>query len=299
MARFLLLLFLLGSGSAPAATGSVPGFDGDRAMELLEAQVALGPRNPGSEGHEACLAFLAEHLAAHAHSVTPHTFKVEDPYGEGSLRLTNLTASFFPERTRRIALAAHWDTRPRADRQPGGAVDDPIPGANDGASGVAVLLTLAEILSTRHPEGFGVDLLLFDGEDYGREGDLAHYLIGSRRYVADHPRYRPEALILLDMVGAEGLVISMEGNSLRHAPELTQRVFSMAATLGLSAFVPVPGRPIMDDHVPFLRAGIPAVDLIDLDYRWWHTLEDTPDKCSADSLAQVGELICALLFGSF
>ena len=290
MRVFLLLPFLL-LLPAGASAQEVPLFDGERAFELLEHQVDLGPRDPGSEGHAACLDFLEDFLGRRAHRVSPHAFQVDDPYGEGVLRLTNLKASFFPERRRRIALAAHWDTRPRADRQRGGAVDEPIPGANDGASGVAVLLALSEILQERHPEGFGVDLLFFDGEDYGKEGHMEAYLLGSRRFVADHPGYRPEALILLDMVGAKGLSIPMEGNSLRYAPELTNRVFSMAADRGLDVFVPVAGRPILDDHVPFLQAGIPAVDLIDMDYRWWHTLEDAPDKCSDESLRQVG--ICS------
>ncbi len=226
-------------------------------------------------------------------------FEFDDPYADGKLALTNLTASFYPARTRRIALAAHWDTRPRADQQPGGAVQKPIPGANDGGSGVAVLLEMARILHQHPLQHIGVDLLFFDGEDYGKEGDPQHYLLGSKQYVRVHPQYRPQALILLDMVAGTNMSISMERNGLQRAQELSFKVFSTAASLGLSAFVSVPGQAILDDHIPFLFNGVECVDLIDLDYRQWHTLQDDLPACSASSLQQVGDLLVELLYGDF
>ncbi|NNM33373.1 MAG: M28 family peptidase [Gemmatimonadetes bacterium] len=295
MTRLALLLAFLGLASPSLAA---PPFDGDRAMELLVAQVELGPRNPGSEGHRAALAWMRAELRKTADTVQPHAFTLPDPYGGDALHLTNLKASFRPSRPDRIAFAAHWDTRPRADREPTGPVETPIPGANDGASGVAVLLVLAEILA-QNPPPLGVDLLFFDGEDYGLEGEPEHYSLGAKRYVADHPGYRPQAVILLDMVGKANLHIPMEGNSLANAPQLTQAVFQRALDLGLPAFQAVPGRGVMDDHVPFLQVGVPALNLIDMDYPAWHTLSDTPDQCSPESLAQVGTLVVSLIYDGF
>jgi len=281
--------------SAPSA----PSFDGMLAFQLIAKQLSFGPRNPGSKGHAACLLWLQRQLKAHADQLVTEPFEIEDPYGRKPLKLTNLRASFYPNRTRRIALAAHWDTRPRADQQPGGAVDRAIPGANDGGSGVAVLLTMARILKEHPLQTIGVDLLFFDGEDYGKEGDTQYYLLGSKQFVAAHPRYRPRALILLDMVAGKNLSIPMEQNGLQRAQDLSFLVFSKAASLGLSAFVSVPGQAILDDHIPFLFRGIESIDLIDLDYRQWHTLQDDLPACSAASLEQVGALLVALLFEDF
>lgn len=283
----------------PAVAREVPPFSGERAFELLETQVAFGPRVPGTDAHREMLAWLLAELRGSADSVLPHTFVVADPRGgEEPLQLTNVKASFRPDREPRYAFAAHWDSRPEADRQPGGGVDRAIPGANDGASGVAVLLAVAEILA-EHPPQSGIDLLFFDGEDYGREGEPENYLLGSRRFVRDFPSYRPSGLVLLDMVGDRDLHIPMEGNSLRYAGDLVIRVFNRALALGLPAFEAVPGQHVMDDHVPFLQAGIPAVDLIDLDYPYWHTLEDLPQACSPTSLEQVGTLVLHLVFLDF
>jgi glutaminyl-peptide cyclotransferase len=284
--------------ASPAPARELPRFDGRRAFALLKKQVEFGPRVPGSAAHEAAAAWLKAQLAASCEKVTPHTFTIDDPYGSGKLSLTNIKASLRPQAPDRVTFAAHWDCRPRADREPGGPVDQPIPGANDGASGVAVLLALAELLHAAPPP-LGVDLLLFDGEDYGRESDVQHYLIGSRRFAADYPGYRPRALILLDMVGDADLHIPMEATGLQRASDLTRTVFDRAQALGLPAFEPIPGPAVIDDHLPFLQVGIPSIDLIDLDYPEWHTLGDTPSACSPESLEQVGRLLVALVFVDF
>lgn len=292
-----LLLSLILCGCSRA---QLPEFSGARAFELLELQCDFGPRAPGSEGARLALEFFESHLRERADRVRLHRFEFADPYESGVVySMVNVMASFRPQERRRVALAAHWDTRPRADQEPDPErAEQPILGANDGASGVAVLLTLAEILA-QQPPPIGVDLLLFDGEDFGQEGDAANYLVGSRRFVRDHPQYRPEALILLDMVGDADLSIPMEQYSLDRSPELTHLVFERAMALALPAFDPRPGRPVLDDHIPFLQAGIPAVDLIDLDYPAWHTLGDIPAACSAESLEQVGRLLVAILYTDF
>ena len=299
MTAICFAFFCLIASVLPASAAGIPVFSGERALELAAAQCEFGPRNPGSAGAKAALAWMTEQLKASAPQLRPHAFSMPDPYApEESLHLTNLVASFRPEATRRIALAAHWDTRAFADQEEGERASEPILGANDGASGVAVLLALAELMAQEAPS-VGIDLLFFDGEDYGREGDSDNYLLGSRRFVADHPAYRPEALILLDMVGEAGLNIPMELYGLQNAPELTRLVFGRASALGLWAFESRPGDAVLDDHIPFLQAGIPAIDLIDLDYDAWHTHADTMDKLSAESLRQVGQLLCALIYLDF
>ena len=215
--------------------------------------------------------------------------------------MRNLVISAGPPGGRRLWLGAHYDTRPRSDRErdPERA-RQPLPGANDGASGTAVLLHLAELLALSPPPR-GVDLIFFDAEDYGREGDLAGYCLGSAALAAAWRGFgsplaggRPEGLIVVDMVGKRGLSVPMEANSLRFAAPWTRAVFERADELGLDAFVPVPGPAVHDDHIPFLQAGVPAVDLIDFDYPEWHTLGDTPAACSPASLEAVGRLLLDL-----
>jgi len=211
-----------------------------------------------------------------------------------TLVFANLMASYYPERNVRVLLGAHYDTRPWADQDSGAARDLPVPGANDGASGVAVLLEVAYALSGWDP-GFGVDLVFFDGEDYGREGDLEFYLLGSQYFVSRMGLYRPQAMILVDMVGDADLQIPMEGYSLHTSPELTHLVFAVAESLQAPGFVAAPGDTVYDDHIPFLRQRIPAVDLIDFTYDAWHTTRDTPDRCSAASLESVSRVLLGTL----
>jgi Zn-dependent M28 family amino/carboxypeptidase len=205
--------------------------------------------------------------------------------------------SFYTDERTRLLVAAHYDTRPWADQEEDTTAHLlPIPGANDGASGVAVLLELAHVLAANRPRGVGVDLVFFDGEDYGKEGDTQFYLLGSRHFAANLSGYRPWGGIVLDMVGAKDARIAREGHSLDGAPELTDELFGRAARLELDVFVEGRLTPIFDDHVPLLQAGIPTVDLIGLPYPYWHTLEDTPDKCSSGTLRAVGALVTDLIY---
>jgi Zn-dependent M28 family amino/carboxypeptidase len=202
----------------------------------------------------------------------------------------NLQANFYPERAARVLLCAHYDTRPRADQDTGVARDLPVPGANDAGSGVAVLLEIGRAITGWDP-GIGVDLVFFDGEDYGREGDPQNYLLGSRAFARAMGSYRPRAVILFDMVGDKDLRIPIEPNSQYAAAWLVKLVFGVADSLGVRSFANVQGPPVYDDHVPFLQAGIPALDLIDFDYPAWHTTRDLPDQCSAASLDDVCRVI--------
>jgi hypothetical protein len=284
------LAFWIAAGCNQEGAAPPPEPDGERAFADLRSQVDCGPRIPGSPGVECARRYILDHLRRHAPRVATQEFSLPDPYGPDTLRLANLQASFHLDRPARVLLGAHYDTRPRADRDTGQARERPIAGANDGASGAAVLLEVARILAGWDP-GVGVDLVFFDGEDYGREGDLQHYLIGSRYFVRNMGGYRPRAVILLDMVGARDLRIPIEANSQRMAPRLVEVVFGTAQSLGVACFVREPGPAVMDDHVPFLQVGIPAIDLIDLDDPAWHTQEDVPDRCSPASLADVARVV--------
>jgi len=284
-------------------TGSAepPRFSGRRAYQFLLAQTDLGPRNPNSPGHQQCLSYLESTLRLSADEVRLQRF-TQPGYDGEVLRLTNIIASFRPERRDRILLCAHWDTRPRAEHDPDSTRrGDPILGANDGASGVAVLLELASLMR-QSPPPVGVDIVLFDGEDYGREGDHAMYLLGSRFFAARRPPdYVPRYGLLLDMVGDAELEILQEQTSLEYAPGAVEKVWNTAAALGIRQFVRAPGGEILDDHIPLNESGIPTVNIIDFNYpdvshRYWHTQMDTPDKCSPESLEAVGRVITHTIY---
>lgn len=292
-----------GAPVASPASGPTPVFSGARAMSWLRAQCALGPRNPGSPGHQQLQRLIGAHADSLGLACAPAGFRMDDPYGDGQLDVRNYVISAGPRGGTRLWIAAHYDTRPRSERDPDPVLAArPLLGANDGASGVAVLLHLAELLAA-HPPARGVDLIFLDAEDYGREGDVANYCLGATHLAAHWREFgsplaggRPAGLVLLDMVGQRDLAIPMEGYSLRQAAAWTRAIFARAAELGLDAFVPTAGPAIWDDHVPFLKAGIPAVDLIDFDYAQWHTSRDTPAACDPASLEQVGRLVTDLCY---
>jgi glutaminyl-peptide cyclotransferase len=294
---FLLVALLACSPRARAEQE----FDGAQAMSYVENQMAFGPRVPNSEGHRRTGDWILERLRMTADSVWEQPFLHVTEDGD-TLRLRNLCGKFRPEQAERVLYVAHWDTRPRADRSANlGAQRLPVPGANDGASGVAVLLAIADALALLPPV-YGVDLLFVDGEDYGDFGAAEDVLIGSRYYSEHLDPEVPNPLfaVVWDMVGDSDLTIYQEYNSLRGAPEVVQRVWAQAEELGYGRiFRQERGRTITDDHVPLLEVGIRAIDVIDLDYglnnRYWHTLEDTVDKLSVESLQAVGDVALALL----
>ncbi|OGC90138.1 MAG: hypothetical protein A2142_06475 [candidate division Zixibacteria bacterium RBG_16_48_11] len=289
----LLAVITLGGGCQSQNKVS---FDGDRAYQYLLTQCDFGPRHPGSDGHQKMLEFLKSELEKHSDKVKLQNFKAENPASSDSLNLTNVLVSFYPEMERRVLLCAHWDTRPWADRDSDSSKHNlPIIGANDGASGVAVLLHLAELIA-RHKPQYGVDLVFFDGEDLGQEGRPETYALGSQYFAKASTGYRPEFAILLDMVGDKDLKIYPEEYSARYAPHTVGLIWSKAKELKLDCLVDSVGPAVYDDHVPLLQAGIPCANLIDFVYPYWHTTRDTPDKCSARSLENVGRLVAALLY---
>ncbi len=299
-AKQSILFFLC---MALALGQETPEFDEKRAFGYLEAQCNLGPRVPGTAGHRKGLRHILETVTPLADTVLQQSFSHSDAYTGRLYKLTNVLARFRPSEKRRIWIAAHWDTRPWADqdRNPKNR-SKPVLGANDGASGVAVLMELAHQLG-KQPPPIGVDLVFIDGEDMGKSGQLARFFNGSRYLARNIPSPPPEYCILIDMVGDSDLQLPVEGNSLEQAPDLVDRLWGEAEQLGLAAFSRETAYWVDDDHVVLYEVGgIPSVDIIDFDYgpgrkNYWHTVEDTPDKCSPQSLDVVGTLLLHHIYG--
>lgn len=295
--RLVLALLILGCGGG--ALASRREFDGQTALSYVAAQLEFGPRVPGTEGHRRAGDWILARLQERADSVEVQAFS-HVTVGGDTLRLRNFIGRFRPALTDRVLFVAHWDTRPMADNNPDGTRDQPIPGANDGGSGVAVLLGVADALKQR-PPALGVDLLFVDGEDYGDFGVNKDVLLGSRHYASTvSPDRRPLFAVVFDMVGDRDLQIFQESFSAARAPEVVERVWSKARELGYGrVFRASVGVSVTDDHIPLLDAGVRAIDVIDFEYgpnnRYWHTTEDTLDKLSARSLQIVGDVAVVLV----
>jgi len=273
-------------------------FDGASAFTYLEQQVAFGYRIPGTPAHARMAQWLDSMARARADTVIVQSWNHVTARGD-TLPLVNVIARFNPRATERVLFLAHWDTRPMSDAPSWkGDRTRPVPGANDGASGVALLLGVADVLK-RSPPKVGVDLLFVDGEDYGEfnANPPADVLIGSR-YFSQHrpPGPVPLYAVLFDMVADRDLQVYQEGNSLLGAPEVVDLVWTVAREAGhASSFVPSPKHTLTDDHVELQKVGIRAIDVVDFDYPSWHTPEDTLDKVSARSLQTVGDVAVALV----
>lgn len=254
-------------------------FDGDRALEHVRQQMAFGPRPAGSEALRMTADYITAYLAdlGWETEVRPFTYMGT----EGRNLVAKLGAPGGPVRM----FGAHYDTRRRADQDPT-SPEESVPGANDGASGVAVLLELARVGDVSRVDG-QIWLVFFDAEDNGHL-DGWEYIAGSRIFVSEMD-VTPEFLVLVDMIGDADQNIYYEHTS---DPALRERLWAIAADLGYEgAFIPELRHSMLDDHTPFLEAGIPAVDIIDFDYPYWHTTEDTLDKVSAASLERVGRVL--------
>ena len=269
----------------PPVRSSLLLFDGDSAFEYLDKQCAFGPRPPGSTNLSQCRSFIVSTLRESGWSVHLQNFTYR------GTNCANIIATYGSENATTI-LGAHYDTRPVADRDPDPANRTrPILGANDGASGSAVLLELARVLPAEIRTD--IELVFFDAEDSGGV-DGWDWIVGSNYYVTtldDQRRQSVRAMILLDMVGDASLILRHEQRS---TVALQNMVWSIASDLGYGhIFVNETGAAIIDDHNPFIDAGIPALDIIHhAPFPWyWHTLEDTPDRCSASSLEVVGRVL--------
>ena len=268
----ILLIWLISTHA-----GQSTKFDGNRAYQDVLAQVAFGPRIPGSQAHAKTIAYIQEELQkAGWQSDIQKTSWL-------GFSVQNIIAST-TDRPPQIILGAHYDSRLFADQDSGAGRNSPVPGANDGASGIAVLLELARTLPKN---GIPIWLVFFDAEDNGGLNGR-DWIMGSSAFVASLT-FQPQAAIIVDMVGDADLNLFIERNS---NTTLVSEIWAQAAKLGYSKqFIPTPKYNMLDDHTPFLEAGIPAADIIDFDYPFWHTAGDTPDKVSPRSLQIVGETL--------
>lgn len=310
----MLLVLLLATVGAcdklPGRAGPKTAFDGAAAMTYTKAQVAFGPRVPGTPGHVKAGDWIVAMMKQRADTVIEQRFVHRTLDGK-SLPLRNILARFNPAATQRILYVTHWDTRPTADEDRVlGNRGTPILGANDGAAGVGLFVALGDALKKARPT-VGVDLLFTDGEDYGASFDppYADVLLGSQ-YFAEHlpsPDYRPMYGVLWDMIADKDLNIYQEEQSVRQAPEVVSRVWQKAKELGYDQyFIAEAGVGVTDDHVPLLAKGLRVIDVIDYDYgppapggganpSYHHTLQDTIDKISVKSLQIVGDVALSLL----
>ena len=286
---------------------SVPEFSSENAYQYIVDQVSLGPRVPNSEAHREAIQLYNRHFREFAgnDAVFVQSFQTE-VYGD-TLNLYNLIASFGTEYSDRILLAAHWDSRPRAEED---LVDpeSPILGADDGASGVAVLMEFAKIFSENELP-IGVDIILFDGEDYGVPSDLDNYFLGSRYWGNNPPvpGYSPRFGILLDMVGGVNAVFPKEGYSMQFAPNLVNEIWSIAEEFDYeNLFIDERGGMISDDHIIVERlTGIPMINIIHhrMDANgnvnfppYWHTQNDNLDIIDKNVMQAVGEVLLELIY---
>lgn len=287
------------AASAMAAAAGPNEFNADSAMSYVRQQVAFGPRVPGTPGWQRTGDWIVTKVKATGAEVVEQRW-THTLASKSTIPMRNIFARFKPASPNRILYVAHWDTRPRADSDPDVANHTkPIPGANDGASGVALLIAVAEALA-KTPSEFGVDLLFVDGEDWGDfNPEPVDVLIGAE-YFAAHlptPGYTPMFGVLFDMIGDVALNIPQEMYSAQHAPEVVQRVWSKAKELGYDQYFLPDMRtyPITDDHYPLIKAGLRVIDVIDIDYDAHHRLSDDVDKVSKQSLKIVGDVALALL----
>lgn len=287
-------------------------FNADSAYRYVFEQMAFGPRVPGSEGHKACKDYLIDFFTRiGADSIVVQNAKVKAFNGD-VLPISNIIVGYNVDKTRRIALAAHWDTRPWADKDNTHENRQmPVPGANDGGSGVAVLMEIARNLSMKRPD-VGVDLILFDAEDYGNTDNFAGsdetWCLGSQ-YWANHVEpytmgNKPIYGVLLDMVGGRNARFHYDVFSWANAKMPTIKIWSEAEKLGFShIFIPEIGGAVIDDHIQMTNVGIPTTDIIEIQNSetqtfppYWHTLKDDMSNIDSSTLDAVGSTVLNVVY---
>lgn len=295
---FIIFILLLFNG---IIFGEAPIFSGNIAYQYLTKQTNFGPRNPGSKGYENCKKWLIDFAEKNSDEVKLQNFIGKDPKSKKQIPMTNIIARFDPKNTKRIMLSAHWDTRPWAD-EGNYKKNEPISGANDGASGVSVLLHIMELLNM-NDLNFGIDIVFWDGEDLGRPGHTYEFCQGSRYYSLHIIKPKPQEGIVIDMIGDADLKVFFEGNSMVFNLDLMIDIWDIASKLNYEKYFIKKYGPIMyDDHVPLSYiAGIPTIDIIDFKYpnentNYWHTHDDTADKCSPKSLKIIGDILIYWLY---
>ena len=303
MIKILFILFIIVGCSQNDSKMDMPAFNEQRAFQHLIDQCSYGPRNPGSLGYNNFSIYLEQYLKNLSSNIIIQDFTYLEHITGVERNGKNFIIQFNKESNERILIGAHWDTRAISDEDTN---EDnrsmPVLGANDGASGTAVLMELATIFSTNSPP-IGVDIVFFDAEDVGISGQPKTYAMGSEYFSKNLPIDKPDSGIIVDMVGDKYLKIPIERFSYQIDRDAVKELWSLASDLSLSAFEYTVGYEIYDDHVPLWEnAKIPTIDIIDFDYpnlfyNHWHTQNDTPENCSPQSLGQVGTLLVNYIYG--
>jgi len=312
---FVIVVYLISCSSEKARHSfisknkPVPAFNADSAYSFIEEQIKWGPRVPGSEAHTLTRDYLVAKLKSYAGEkfVGQQRF-TKVVYGD-SINLKNIIAVINPENPDRIMLCAHWDSRPRSEEASTEALKkEPVLGADDGASGVAVLLEMLRAIQKNKPD-VGIDIILFDGEDYGKSSDLSNFFLGSRYWAKNQPskNYKPRFGILLDMVGAKNATFLKEQFSIKAAPSLVDGIWNIAEELNYShVFKNKLGSTVADDHY-ILNANLafPTIDIINHDLKndgslkfpdHWHSEKDTISIIDKETLKAVGDVLLELIF---
>jgi len=282
-----LILAMVGLLASAAVSAQAPAaFDSNKAWEHLRQQVAIGPRPSGSPGNVKNREYITKTLAAIGLKAVEQAWTATTPLGP--IKMVNLIATIPGQRAERIIIASHFDTKLFREFR--------FVGASDGASSTAALLELARVIKARPQLPFTIELLFLDGEEATGEWVGTDNTYGSRHYVEVARKAGTlkslRAMILLDMIGDRNLNIRRESNS---TPWLTDIVWNVAHKLGHQRHFLTEEMAVEDDHLPFLKAGVPSIDIIDLDYPAWHTAQDTIDAVSARSLQVVGDVVVAAL----
>ena len=274
-------------------------FDGKRAMSYLEQICKIGPRMSATEGMQKQQEMLKKHFEALGARVQFQKFTARQASRGQEVEMANLIISWYPDRKRRVILCSHYDTRPIADQEENiRKWHEPFVSANDGGSGVALLMELGNHMKKLKTE-VGVDFVFFDGEEYIFDKDRDKYFFGSeyfaKAYENDRPDYQYKAAVLLDMIAGKNPRFPVEQHSLTAARRLVEDLWTIAAELKCDAFLNRMGEDVLDDHIALNHAGIPAVDLIDFSYPHWHRLSDVPANCSTEGMTQVARVLTAWL----
>ena len=296
----IALLILPCVAHALPAADAPPQPDAKRAFGYLSQICDLGSRTSGTDGMLRQQELLEEHFTTLGGDVKYQSFDTVHPVSGAPVRLANMIVSWHPAATERVLVCCHYDTRPYPDRDPLPANrTKPFIGANDGGSGVALLMELGHHISQIDPT-YGVDFVFFDAEELVYQVTGGKYFIGSEHFATEYrdnpPEHRYVCGVLVDMVGDKDLQLFQEKYSLSYAPDVTRSIWALAARLRVREFIPRRKHEVRDDHLPLNQiAGIPTCDIIDFDYPHWHTRNDIPAACSGESLTKVGRVLLTWL----
>lgn len=270
-------------------------FDTARCMKYLKELCGIGSRISGSDGMKKQQTLLKDHFEKLGATVTFQRFQASAHSRREPVEMANMIITWHPDRSKRVLISSHYDTRPIADKEMDRRNwNRPFVSANDGTSGVAFLMELGHHVKSMSLN-VGLDFVIFDGEEYIHDPERDEYFFGSQHFAFDYKRAKPKhqyvAGVLLDLMAAKDANFGWEQNSMQWASDVVEDIWKTATELGVKRFENRRGDEVLDDHIALNKAGIPTVDIIDFSYRHWHKLSDTPDKCSEETLADLAKVL--------